>query len=252
LVASAGSGPLRLSEGTVRDLLIGVGFVGHGGRAVRGGGRVVKNVAGYDLMKVMTGSFGTLGIITEVIFRMRPLVENYQLAVASNDDAAAAFETACAAAEAAPLIHLEVTSPAVSTTLRDDWAQSPRYALVAGFGGIRAEIDYQAPRIADALGPGAIILAGADAIALYERLRDYDVRADASSSARRKFAPTPDAVLLSCSSRATSISPRRKRPLRAGARSHVWHAVTFACSPHGPRSAIRSISSTLRRRPRSR
>jgi glycolate oxidase FAD binding subunit len=130
-------------------------------------------------MKVMTGSFGTLGIITEVIFRMRPLVENYQLAVASNDDAAAAFETACAAAEAAPLIHLEVTSPAVSTTLRDDWAQSPRYALVAGFGGIRAEIDYQAPRIADALGPGAIILAGADAIALYERLRDYDVRAAA-------------------------------------------------------------------------
>jgi glycolate oxidase FAD binding subunit len=128
-------------------------------------------------MKVMTGSFGTLGIITEVIFRMRPLVENYQLAIASYDDAAAAFEAARAAGDAAPLVHLEVISPAVSGNLRVDPSQSQPYAVLAGFGGIRAEIDYQLPRIAGVLGAGAIILAGADAIALYERLRDYDGRA---------------------------------------------------------------------------
>ena len=69
LLAAAQSGPLRLSAGTVRDFLIGVQFAGHGGHAVRGGGRVVKNVAGYDLMKVMIGSFGTLGIITEATFK---------------------------------------------------------------------------------------------------------------------------------------------------------------------------------------
>lgn len=177
LVATAGGGPLRLSEGIVRDLLIGVGFVGHSGRAVRGGGRVVKNVAGYDLMKVMTGSFGTLGLITEVTFRMRPLVENYQLAIASYDDAAAAFKAARAAGEAAPLVHLEVTSPAVSASLLVDSSHSPRHAVLAGFAGIRTEIDYQLSRIADALGAGAIILAGAEAISLYERLRDYDLRA---------------------------------------------------------------------------
>ena len=73
---------LRLSEGTPRDLLIGVRFVGHEGRAVHGGGRVVKNVAGYDLMKVMTGSFGTLGIITEAAFKLRPIPESYALGIA--------------------------------------------------------------------------------------------------------------------------------------------------------------------------
>ena len=56
----------------VRDLLIGIQFVGHGGRIARAGGRVVKNVAGYDLMKVLTGSFGTLGIVTEAAFKVRP------------------------------------------------------------------------------------------------------------------------------------------------------------------------------------
>ena len=70
LIGGARSGPLRLSEGTVRDLLIGVRFIGHQGRLIHGGGTVVKNVAGYDLMKVMTGSYGTLGIVTEATFQV--------------------------------------------------------------------------------------------------------------------------------------------------------------------------------------
>src|SRR5581483_3130796 len=75
MLGAAQSGPLRLSGGTPRDLLIGVRFVGHGGAAVRGGGRVVKNVAGYDLMKLMIGSFGTLGVITSANFKLFPLAQ---------------------------------------------------------------------------------------------------------------------------------------------------------------------------------
>ena len=82
MIAAHHAGPLRLSEGTARDLLIGIQYVGHGGHTIRSGGRVVKNVAGYDLMKLMNGSFGTLGIITEVAFKARPIPGNYTLAIA--------------------------------------------------------------------------------------------------------------------------------------------------------------------------
>ncbi|HVM97236.1 MAG TPA: FAD-binding oxidoreductase, partial [Candidatus Acidoferrales bacterium] len=75
LIATDAWGPSRFSQGKVRDLLIGISVVLADGRAVHGGGRVVKNVAGYDLMKLFAGSFGTLGIITEATFKLRPRPE---------------------------------------------------------------------------------------------------------------------------------------------------------------------------------
>ncbi|MCL6649157.1 MAG: FAD-binding oxidoreductase [Chloroflexi bacterium] len=73
LIASDDSGPLRLRYGGVRDLLLGVTFVRADGVVARGGGKVVKNVAGYDLPKLLTGSLGTLGLITSATFRLHPL-----------------------------------------------------------------------------------------------------------------------------------------------------------------------------------
>ncbi|MEV6930063.1 FAD-binding oxidoreductase [Dactylosporangium sp. NPDC051485] len=67
------SGPRRMLYGTVRDLLIGVTVVRADGVVARAGGKVVKNVAGYDLGKLVAGSYGTLGIITECAFRLHPL-----------------------------------------------------------------------------------------------------------------------------------------------------------------------------------
>jgi glycolate oxidase FAD binding subunit len=72
-VAVNTSGPRRMLYGTVRDLLIGVTVVRPDGRVARAGGKVVKNVAGYDLGKLFTGSYGTLGLITECAFRLHPL-----------------------------------------------------------------------------------------------------------------------------------------------------------------------------------
>ena len=74
-IATDASGPLRLSQGKVRDLLIGIKVVLADGTLIKGGGRVVKNVAGYDLMKLFTGSFGTLGAVVEATFRLRPRPE---------------------------------------------------------------------------------------------------------------------------------------------------------------------------------
>jgi glycolate dehydrogenase FAD-binding subunit len=72
-VATNASGPRRLLYGTARDLLIGVTLVRADGVVAKAGGKVVKNVAGYDLGKLVTGSFGTLGLIAECAFRLHPL-----------------------------------------------------------------------------------------------------------------------------------------------------------------------------------
>ncbi len=71
-LATNSSGPHRLALGTARDLLIGVTVVRADGVVAKAGGRVVKNVAGYDLGKLVIGSFGTLAVVTEAVFRCHP------------------------------------------------------------------------------------------------------------------------------------------------------------------------------------
>lgn len=73
VLADALAGPRRLRYGTPRDLLIGITVVRADGTVAHSGGRVVKNVAGYDIGKLFTGSAGTLGLITEATFRLHPL-----------------------------------------------------------------------------------------------------------------------------------------------------------------------------------
>jgi glycolate oxidase FAD binding subunit len=72
VVAANSSGPRRYKYGTVRDLIIGVTVVLADGTVAKAGGKVVKNVAGYDLSKLFTGSFGTLGVIADANFRLHP------------------------------------------------------------------------------------------------------------------------------------------------------------------------------------
>jgi glycolate oxidase FAD binding subunit len=73
LVASGDAGPAALVHGSMRDLVIGVTLVLADGTMARSGGHVIKNVAGYDLAKLMHGSYGTLGVLAEVVLRLHPM-----------------------------------------------------------------------------------------------------------------------------------------------------------------------------------
>jgi glycolate oxidase FAD binding subunit len=76
ITASNDSGAMRLKYGGLRDLIIGMTVVLADGTIAKSGGKVVKNVAGYDLHKLMTGSFGTLAVLTEVNFRLHPVEQH--------------------------------------------------------------------------------------------------------------------------------------------------------------------------------
>lgn len=80
IMATGWTGPRRQHTLKPRDQVIGISFVDGLGRVIRGGGRVVKNVAGYDFPKLLTGSMGALGIITELTFKVRPRPESTAIA----------------------------------------------------------------------------------------------------------------------------------------------------------------------------
>ncbi|MHB1510098.1 MAG: FAD-binding oxidoreductase [Acidimicrobiales bacterium] len=111
IVATGLSGPSRYLHGAVRDLVIGVTVVRADGIVAHAGSKVAKNVAGYDLAKLLTGSYGTLGIVTEVIFRLRPTPPSRCFLTASFPDEAAI----------APVLAELLCSQQALTAIEVDW-----------------------------------------------------------------------------------------------------------------------------------
>lgn len=143
-IATASSGPLASAFGTPRDQILGCEFVSGRGEIVRAGGRVVKNVAGFDLVRLLTGAWGTLGVITEVTMRLRALPET-ELTFAVDCDASSAWHW-LRASEITPYA-AEMLSPAVARTL----GLGERQTLLLRVGGNAALVE-TARRSAAALG----------------------------------------------------------------------------------------------------
>ena len=86
VLATDFSGPRRLGYGTARDYVIGIRAIDGNGQPFAGGGRVVKNVAGYDFCKLLIGSLGTLGVITEVTLKLKPLASDTAMVIVAPHD----------------------------------------------------------------------------------------------------------------------------------------------------------------------
>jgi glycolate oxidase FAD binding subunit len=169
-VAAGLSGPGRQRYGGVRDFLIGARFVNGEGELVRGGARVVKNAAGFDLPKLMVGSLGSLGVLVELTFKVFPVPEAY---------ATLAFEYARLEDALADLYRL-VTSPLELHALDLEPAEDGRaWTLWTRLGGLREALPARLDRLRGFLlaprGGASVaeLFEGAAETELWRRVKDF-------------------------------------------------------------------------------
>ena len=162
IAAANVSGPRRLQAGAARDHMLGVRFVTGTGEVVKNGGRVMKNVTGYDLVKLMAGSFGTLGVLTEVSLKVQAIPETEATLVLRDQPLDQAIKD---------LTRAMGTPYDVSGA---GWVDGDRRIRVEGLGG---SVTYRAGKLADMLGADAVV-EGAESAALWQDLRDVIPFAD--------------------------------------------------------------------------
>lgn len=142
-IASGVDSPLRQFYGTARDYVLGIEFVADDGAAAKSGGRVVKNVSGYDLHKLMIGALGTLGVLTRINFRTFPLPAARRTIAATFDDAARAVGLRHAVADSSlrPLV-LEIVSPPAVELLGGKGVPANRgWVVLASFAGTATALE---------------------------------------------------------------------------------------------------------------
>ncbi len=153
LVACNTSGPLRFRYGTIRDFLLGVKVVHADGTRTKAGGKLVKNVTGYDMCKLYTGSLGTLGILSELTFKVQPRPDTMATVLLSYPSAQAALEAVQVFLRADLLPDaLEAWNGPAYDTLGRGQSPSP-WVLMVRFGEVASAVHWQISRLKEVL-PG--------------------------------------------------------------------------------------------------
>ncbi len=160
IVATNASGPRRLAFGGVRDLILGVRYVDPAGQAIRGGGKVVKNVAGYDLPRLMTGSLGTLGVLAELTLKVAPIPERSALVWIAFRDLEGLQEAGARLARTRTTpVSLDVLNSAMASGFGGaDRVNADAWNLVLGFEGNGDVVGWQVDRIGIELGRTDLIV----------------------------------------------------------------------------------------------
>jgi glycolate oxidase FAD binding subunit len=175
IYATNTSGPRRYGAGRPRDQIIGVSFVTSQGVVVKGGGRVVKNVAGYDFPKLMTGSMGALGIITQMTLKVRPIPEASALAWVTfpNWDSLALALEALNTSGTRPIALELLNAPAARALARTLGLRGAPGVLAIGYEDNAGAVRWQLDRLRAELGRSDIaVLEGAGAQPLWEALTE--------------------------------------------------------------------------------
>ena len=152
IVATNSSGPRRISYGTSRDILLGIRVAHPSGDITKGGGRVVKNVAGYDMTKLYIGSLGTLGIILEMCFKVLPLPEfkSTLLIPFSSLSCAMRFINELMKSRIIPSAFELIDSKAVQYVMKEDPKEPKKdFLVVLSFEGNFEEVDYKIKKICE-------------------------------------------------------------------------------------------------------
>lgn len=157
------SGPRRIQTGAARDHMLGIRMVTGTGEVVKNGGRVMKNVTGYDLVKLTAGSFGTLGILTEVSLKVQAIPEAESTLILRNQD----MTDAIADLTRAMGTPFDVSGAAWALP-EATGGQGERYIRVEGMAG---SVAYRIGKLRDLLGADTV-LEGSDSAALWRDLRD--------------------------------------------------------------------------------
>ncbi len=157
VVACGVSGPRRIQAGACRDAMLGVRFVNGRGEVVKSGGRVMKNVTGYDLTKLMCGSHGTLGVLSEIGFKVLPKPEAEATMICSGLDDAVAIA----------LLNTTLASPFGITGAAHIGGRSQ-----VRIEGLEGSVAYRSAQLLGLLGAGWEVVTGPASAALWGEVRD--------------------------------------------------------------------------------
>ena len=194
------SGSRRLGAGTARDYVIGITTVNDEGQQTKAGGRVVKNVAGYDLCKLHVGALGTLGVISQVTLKVRPRPET-QAALIFGCDGPERLQAALERlhSTATRPLCLDVLNARAAEALRAGGLSLPGspWVVLVGYEESEAAVNWQIQQLIrelTPLGAGVEARAGAVVDPLWQRLTDFALWPDARLSLKANLLPAQTAA----------------------------------------------------------
>lgn len=247
VVSANSNGPLRFGKGPLRDHVIGVRLATPDGKLVAAGGTVVKNVAGYDLCKLVTGSLGTLGVLVDVALKLASRSESDALVWASVDSGEKTEEIVAAVMDSsADPILLEAINGTQTKRLCPDPLEDlpPDGTILAfGFDGGRAKVEWQVETVRaviEKLGGTVLITQHDDAaLSARERLVDCSRRDEAPMVLKASVLSSQAVELVSVANSLT-----RQTDVQLGSVSHAGNGiVTFFAD--GENAALAGVAKGL-------